>query len=105
MHRCSRPALHFGGLYGFWLWRQAGRAWPWAVAAAAGLLLGAWLLTRAQLHVAGRGFLVYIGLFALLAVLLLRFIEGAALSRCDLVGLVLLLAGAALVGLGPLLAR
>ncbi|WP_459618153.1 YnfA family protein [Bordetella sp. 2513F-2] len=89
-----------GGCYLVWLVvRQQHAAWLWLPAL--GLLaLFAWLLT---LHpaAAGRTYAAYGGMYIVIALGWLRVVEGVALTRWDLAGAGLALAGMALIGLQP----
>ena len=68
--------------------------------AAASLALFAWLLT---LHptAAGRTYAAYGGMYIAVALLWLRFVDGIGLSRWDLAGAALALAGMAVIALQP----
>jgi small multidrug resistance family-3 protein len=68
--------------------------------AAASLALFAWLLT---LHptAAGRTYAAYGGMYIAVALLWLRFVDGISLSRWDLAGAALALAGMAVIALQP----
>jgi small multidrug resistance family-3 protein len=68
--------------------------------AAASLVLFAWLLT---LHptAAGRTYAAYGGAYICVALLWLRFVDGIALTRFDVIGAVLALAGMAVIALQP----
>jgi small multidrug resistance family-3 protein len=84
---------------------------PWLVArkamsplllipAALSLALFAWLLT---LHptAAGRTYAAYGGMYIAVALLWLRFVDGVALTRWDLLGAGIALLGMAVIGLQP----
>jgi small multidrug resistance family-3 protein len=62
--------------------------------------LFAWLLT---LHpsAAGRTYAAYGGMYIAVALLWLRFVDGMALSRWDMAGALLSLAGMAVIALQP----
>ncbi|MRW92810.1 YnfA family protein [Duganella sp. FT80W] len=68
--------------------------------AAASLVLFAWLLT---LHptAAGRTYAAYGGAYICVALLWLRFVDGIALTRFDVIGAALALAGMAVIALQP----
>ena len=88
------------GCYLPWLVLKAGKS-PWLLLPAAlSLALFAWLLT---LHpaAAGRTYAAYGGMYIAVALLWLRFVDGIPLSRWDLAGAALALAGMAVIALQP----
>jgi small multidrug resistance family-3 protein len=88
------------GCYLPWLvLKQNKPAWL-LLPAAASLALFAWLLT---LHptAAGRTYAAYGGMYIAVALLWLRFVDGISLSRWDLAGASLALAGMAVIALQP----
>lgn len=88
------------GCYLPWLvLKQAKSAWL-LIPAAASLALFAWLLT---LHptAAGRTYAAYGGMYIAVALLWLRCVDGIALTRWDVAGAALALAGMAVIALQP----
>ena len=88
------------GCYLPWLvLKQNKPAWL-LLPAAASLALFAWLLT---LHptAAGRTYAAYGGMYIAVALLWLRFVDGIPLSRWDLAGAGLALAGMTVIALQP----
>jgi small multidrug resistance family-3 protein len=88
------------GCYLPWLVLRDARS-PWLlVPAAASLAAFAWLLT---LHpaAAGRTYAAYGGMYIVVALLWLRLVDGIALSRWDVAGALLALAGMAVIALQP----
>jgi small multidrug resistance family-3 protein len=88
------------GCYLPWLvLRQDKSAWL-VLPAAASLALFAWLLT---LHptAAGRTYAAYGGMYIAVALLWLRFVDGIVLTRWDMLGAVLALAGMAVISMQP----
>jgi small multidrug resistance family-3 protein len=88
------------GCYLPWLVLKQGKPAWLLLPAAASLALFAWLLT---LHpaAAGRTYAAYGGMYIAVALLWLRFVDGIALSRWDLAGAALALAGMATIALQP----
>ena len=89
-----------GGCYLAWLVVCEGRnAWLLLPAALA-LALFAWLLT---LHptAAGRTYAAYGGMYVALALVWLRIVDGVALTRWDIAGAGVALAGMAIIALQP----
>lgn len=88
------------GCYLPWLvLKQAKPMWL-LLPSAASLFLFAWLLT---LHptAAGRTYAAYGGMYIVVALLWLRFVDGIALSRWDMVGAGMALAGMAIIAMQP----
>ena len=88
------------GCYLPWLVLKQGKPVWLLIPAAASLALFAWLLT---LHptAAGRTYAAYGGMYIAVALLWLRFVDGINLSRWDLAGAALALAGMAVIALQP----
>ena len=88
------------GCYLPWLVLRQGRPAWLLLPAAICLALFAWLLT---LHpaAAGRTYAAYGGMYIVVALLWLRFVDGIALSRWDMAGAGLALAGMAVIALQP----
>ena len=88
------------GCYLPWLVLKAGKPAWLLLPAAVSLALFAWLLT---LHpaAAGRTYAAYGGMYIAVALLWLRFVDGIPLSRWDMGGAALALAGMAVIALQP----
>lgn len=88
------------GCYLPWLVLKAGKPLWLLLPAALSLALFAWLLT---LHpaAAGRTYAAYGGMYIAVALLWLRFVDGIELSRWDMAGAALALAGMAVIALQP----
>lgn len=88
------------GCYLVWLWLVQHRGLWLLLPATASLAAFAWLLT---LHpaAAGRVYAAYGGMYIAVALIWLRVVDGVALTRWDLAGAALALAGMALIGLQP----
>ena len=88
------------GCYLPWLVLRAGKPMWLLLPAALSLALFAWLLT---LHpaAAGRTYAAYGGMYIAVALLWLRFVDGIELTRWDLAGAALALAGMATIALQP----
>ena len=88
------------GCYLPWLVLKQGKSTWLLLPAAVSLALFAWLLT---LHptAAGRTYAAYGGMYIAVALLWLRFVDGVTLTRFDLIGAGLALAGMAVIALQP----
>jgi small multidrug resistance family-3 protein len=88
------------GCYLPWLVLKGGRPAWLLLPAALSLALFAWLLT---LHptAAGRTYAAYGGMYIAVALLWLRFVDGIALTRWDVLGAALALGGMAVIALQP----
>ncbi|TDF63391.1 YnfA family protein [Cupriavidus sp. L7L] len=88
------------GCYLPWLVLRQGKSALLLVPAAVSLGLFAWLLT---LHpaAAGRTYAAYGGMYIAVALLWLRFVDGLALTRWDVAGAAIALAGMAVIALQP----
>jgi small multidrug resistance family-3 protein len=88
------------GCYLPWLVIKAGKSTWLLLPACVSLALFAWLLT---LHpsAAGRTYAAYGGMYIAVALLWLRSVDGVPLTRFDLIGAGLALAGMAVIALQP----
>ena len=88
------------GCYLPWLVLKQGKSLWLLLPAALSLALFAWLLT---LHptAAGRTYAAYGGMYIVVALLWLHLVDGAVLTRWDLAGAGLALAGMAVIALQP----
>ena len=89
------------GCYLPWLVLKQGKSLWLLLPAAAALALFAWLLT---LHptAAGRTYAAYGGVYVATALVWLHVVDGVALSRWDITGAVMVLAGMAVIALQPM---
>lgn len=88
------------GCYLTWLVVKQGKGLAWLLPAALALSLFAWLLT---LHptAAGRTYAAYGGMYIAIALVWLRVVDGISLTRWDVAGAVIALAGMAVIALQP----
>ncbi len=88
------------GCYLPWLVLRQGKSVLLLLPAAVSLALFAWLLT---LHptAAGRTYAAYGGMYIAVALLWLRFVDGVSLTRWDITGAAIALAGMAVIALQP----
>lgn len=89
------------GCFAVWAWwRQGASAW-WLVAAALCLAAFAWALSWSPADMAGRAFAAYGGIYVAASLGWLWAVEGTRPDRFDLLGGVLVLAGAAVILFAP----
>ena len=88
------------GCYLPWLVLRQGKSALLLIPAVAALALFVWLLT---LHptAAGRTYAAYGGMYIAVALLWLRFVDGVALTRWDMLGALIALTGMAVIALQP----
>ena len=88
------------GCYLPWLVFKQGKSYLLLLPAAMSLALFAWLLT---LHptAAGRTYAAYGGMYIAVALLWLRLVDGISLTRWDITGAAIALAGMAIIALQP----
>jgi len=88
------------GCYLPWLVLRQGKPWYLLLPAALFLALFAWLLT---LHptAAARTYAAYGGMYIAVALVWLRVVEGVALTRWDVAGAAIALAGMAVIAFQP----
>ncbi len=88
------------GCWLIWLILRAGGALWLALPAMASLLAFAWLLTLHPMA-AGRTYAAYGGVYVAASLVWLRLVEGQALTRWDMAGAAVALAGMAIIALQP----
>ena len=92
--------LEIIGCYLPWLVLKQGKSMLLLIPAAISLGLFAWLLT---LHptAAGRTYAAYGGMYIAIALMWLRFVEGIALTRWDVLGATIALIGMSIIVMQP----
>lgn len=88
------------GCYFPYLWLRGGKSGWFLLPGAAALFIYAWLLTLHPTE-AGRTYAAYGGIYVIIAIALLWFIEGVVPNRWDTVGMLLILAGSTVIALAP----
>ncbi|NHO33162.1 YnfA family protein [Acetobacter fallax] len=90
-----------GGCFSFWAWLRLSRSPLWLIPGCASLILFAWLLTLIDTAAAGRAYAAYGGIYITVALFWLWTAEGIRPDRADIAGVLLSLAGAAVILLAP----
>ncbi len=89
------------GCFAFWAWLRLGKSPLWTLPGIASLILFAWALTLVETGHAGRAYAAYGGVYIAASLLWLWAVEGTRPDRWDLTGGAVVLAGAAIIVLGP----
>lgn len=97
-------ACEIAGCYSFWAWLRLDWSWLWLLPGTVCLLLFALLLTWIDSAYAGRAYAAYGGVYIVASLAWLVLIERTAPLLSDYAGILLCLAGAALILAGPGLA-
>lgn len=90
-----------GGCYCFWMWLRLQRDILWAAPGVVLLVLFALALTRVEAAYAGRAFAAYGGIYIIASLAWLVLVEKGRPVTTDWLGVVLCLAGAAVILTGP----
>lgn len=88
------------GCFAFWAVLRSGASPWWLVPGCLSLILFGWLLTFSSADAAGRAFAAYGGIYIVASLAWLILIERVALTRWDLAGGALALAGCVLILVG-----
>lgn len=93
----AAAALEIAGCFAFWAWLRGGHSPLWALPGLAALIGFALLLTRSEAAFAGRAYAAYGGVYIAASIAWLWLVERQTPDRLDLLGLVVCLAGAAII--------
>lgn len=85
------------GCFAVWAVLRGGHSAWWLVPGVVSLVLFAWLLTLSSADAAGRAFAAYGGIYILASLVWLVLVERVALTRWDVMGGALALAGCAVI--------
>lgn len=96
--------FEIAGCYSFWYWLRLEQSPLWLLPGAVSLVLFALVLTRVDTGFAGRAYAAYGGVYIVASLLWLGFVERKAPLVTDYLGVILCLAGAAVILFGPRLA-
>lgn len=89
------------GCFAFWAWLKLDKPIWWLIPGVASLALFAWLLTLIETAAAGRAYAAYGGIYIAASLAWLWLVEGVRPDRWDTTGVVLALAGTAIIIGGP----
>jgi len=90
-----------GGCFSFWAWLRLGKSSLWTIPGTVSLIAFAMALTRVGSSHAGRAYAAYGGVYITASLLWLWIVEEVRPDRWDIVGVVLALAGTAVILYGP----
>ncbi|AQS85999.1 MAG: YnfA family protein [Acetobacter aceti] len=93
--------VEIAGCFSFWAWLREGRSIFWLLPGCASLVAFAWMLTLINTNAAGRSYAAYGGIYIAVALVWLWSVEGIRPDRADYIGVVLCLAGTAVILLSP----
>lgn len=93
--------FEIAGCYTFWYWLRLERSPLWLIPGIISLVLFALVLTRIDSAYAGRAFAAYGGIYIVASLGWLHGVERGAPLPTDYIGVVLCLAGAAVILFGP----
>lgn len=93
--------FEIAGCYAFWYWLRLDQSALWLIPGILSLILFALILTRIDAAFAGRAYAAYGGIYIVASLAWLHVIERGTPLLTDYLGMLLCLAGAALILFGP----
>ncbi len=96
--------FEIGGCYAFWYWLRMEGSVLWLIPGILSLVLFALILTRVDVGFAGRAYAAYGGVYIVASLVWLNVVERGTPLLTDYLGVLLCLAGAAVILFGPRLA-
>jgi len=93
--------FEIAGCYAFWFWLRLEQSPLWLIPGVLSLLLFAVVLTRVDAALAGRAYAAYGGVYIVASLLWLSLVERSMPVLTDYLGMLLCLAGSAVILLGP----
>jgi small multidrug resistance family-3 protein len=93
--------FEIAGCYSFWLWLRLGKSVYWLIPGMLSLALFAFILTKVDLPFAGRSYAAYGGIYIVLSLIWLAFIEHTKPLLSDYIGATVCLIGATIILFGP----
>lgn len=94
-------AFEIAGCYAFWYWLRMEQSPLWLIPGILSLILFALVLTRIDAAFAGRAYAAYGGVYIVASLVWLNLIERSTPILTDYLGMLLCLAGAAVILFGP----
>lgn len=93
--------FEIAGCYAFWYWLRMEQSPLWLIPGILSLILFALVLTRIDAAFAGRAYAAYGGVYIVASLVWLNVVERSTPILTDYLGMLLCLAGAALILFGP----
>jgi small multidrug resistance family-3 protein len=93
--------FEIAGCYSFWVWLRLSNSVYWLIPGILSLTLFAFILTKIDLQFAGRSYAAYGGVYIILSLIWLTFIEHTKPLLSDYIGAVICLIGATIILFGP----
>ena len=93
--------FEIAGCYSFWAWLRLGKSIYWLIPGIISLALFAFILTKVDLQFAGRSYAAYGGVYIVLSLVWLAFIERSRPLLSDYIGALVCLIGATIILFGP----
>jgi small multidrug resistance family-3 protein len=93
--------FEIAGCYCFWAWLRMDKSIFWLIPGVISLALFAFILTKVDLQFAGRSYAAYGGIYIVLSLFWLAFIENNRPLITDYLGAVFCLVGTTIILFGP----
>ena len=93
--------FEIAGCYSFWTWLRLGKSVYWLIPGLISLALFAFILTKIDLQFAGRSYAAYGGVYIVLSLFWLAFVEQSKPLLSDYIGAAICLVGASVIMFGP----
>jgi small multidrug resistance family-3 protein len=93
--------FEIAGCYSFWMWLRLGKSVLWLIPGIIGLAFFAFILTKVDLQFAGRSYAAYGGVYIVLSLAWLAFVENSRPLLSDYIGASICLIGATIILIGP----
>jgi len=97
----AAAVFEIGGCYAFWMWLRLDKSPLWIIPGIVSLVLFAVILTRTEAQFAGRAYAAYGGIYIVASLAWLAVVEKTRPLPSDYLGILLCLAGAAVIFYGP----
>ncbi len=97
----AAAVAEIAGCFAFWAWLRLGQSILWLVPGIAALATFAWLLTLGPLEQAGRTYAVYGGIYITASLVWMWLAEGHRPDQWDILGVIVVLIGAAIILWAP----
>ena len=93
--------FEISGCYSFWIWLRLGKSVYWLIPGLISLALFAFILTKIDAQFAGRSYAAYGGVYIVLSLIWLAFVEQSKPLLSDYIGAAIYFVGASVLLFGP----